>query len=140
MSVSLNRFIDAQDEYSFSKILEELRYGEKIGHWMWFVFPQLKGLGTSSKSQFYGITSLVEAKGYWGHPVLGVRLRESLRDILISKRTVAQIFGKIDTLKLHSCVTLFIYVAKDDHILNQVLTTSFNDELDYRTLELVKTL
>ena len=87
-------------------------------HWMWFVFPQLKGLGTSSKSQFYGIKSLVEAHNYWQHPVLGVRLRESLSNVLISKKTVEQIFGKIDTLKLHSCVTLFINVAKDDLILN----------------------
>ena len=78
----LNRFIDAQDGYGFLNILEELRLGQKIGHWMWFVFPQIKGLGTSFKSQFYGIKSLIEAKSYWEHPVLGRRLQESLRATL----------------------------------------------------------
>ena len=137
MSVSLNRFIDAQDEYSFSKILEELRYGEKIGHWMWFVFPQLKALGTSSKSRFYGITSLVEAKAYWAHPVLGLRLRECLKNILTSKKTALDILGAIDSMKLHSCVTLFIEVAEDVSLLYSLLDEFFKGQPDKKTIDLI---
>ena len=133
----LNRFIDAQDEYGFLNILEELRLGQKTGHWMWFVFPQIKGLGTSYKSQFYGINSLVEAKAYWEHPDLGRRLQESLRATLTSEQTALHIFGAIDELKLRSCVTLFIEVADDNPILYETLEDLFNGQLDERTIDLI---
>jgi len=134
---SLNRFIDAQDDYGFSSILEEIRCGQKVGHWMWFVFPQLRGLGKSHHSQFYGVTSLVEAHDYWEHPVLGLRLRECLKSILNSERSVLVIFGVIDSLKLHSCLTLFIELAEDEPILYNLLDKFYNGQLDDKTIELI---
>ena len=134
---SLYRFIDAQDDYGFSSILEEIRCCQKVGHWMWFVFPQLRGLGKSHHSQFYGVTSLVEAHDYWEHPVLGLRLRECLKSILNSERSVLVIFGVIDSLKLHSCLTLFIELAEDEPILYNLLDKFYNGQLDDKTIELI---
>lgn len=136
----LNRFIDAQDGYGFLNILEELRLGQKIGHWMWFVFPQIKGLGTSFKSQFYGINSLVEAKAYWEHPILGCRLQECLRAVLASEKSVFHIFGPIDELKLGSCITLFIEVVNDHPVLYKILEDLLNGQLDQRTINLIDQL
>ena len=133
----LYRFIDAQDDYGFSRILDEIRNGQKTGHWMWFVFPQLRGLGKSHSSHFYGIASRVEAKAYWAHPVLGLRLRECYKSIFNSEKTALEIFGVIDTLKLHSCVTLFIEVALDEPILYDVLDAFFQGHLDEKTIDLM---
>jgi uncharacterized protein (DUF1810 family) len=134
---NLHRFIDAQDDYGFSSILEEIRNGQKTGHWMWFIFPQLRGLGKSHHSHYYGISSFVEAKAYWAHPVLGLRLRECFKSILNSEKTALEIFGVIDMLKLHSCVTLFIEAADDEPILYSLLDEYFKGQLDEKTIDLI---
>ena len=105
----LERFVAAQDEVgTFQRAVTELRAGAKRGHWMWFVFPQIAGLGTSSTARHYAITSLDEARAYLAHPVLGTRLRECARIVADTEgRTAEQIFGLIDALKLRSSMTLF---------------------------------
>jgi uncharacterized protein (DUF1810 family) len=134
---SLNHFIDAQDEYGFISILEEIRIGQKTGHWMWFVFPQLRGLGQSERSQYFGLTSLEDAKAYWEHPVLGLRLRESCKSILSSGKTAEDIFGLIDTLKLHSCLTLFNMIADKEPMISNLLERFYSGQLDQKTIDLV---
>jgi uncharacterized protein (DUF1810 family) len=110
----LERFVAAQDETgTFQRAVAELRAGAKSGHWMWFVFPQIAGLGTSATSRHYAITSLEEARAYLAHPVLGPRLRECARIVADTEhRTAEEVFGLIDALKLRSSMTLFT-VASD---------------------------
>ena len=105
---NLQRFVDAQ-EGVFTTALAELRSGAKQSHWMWFVFPQLAGLGRSPTAQYYGIASREEANAYLAHPLLGPRLREAIEALLpwADKRTPQEILGGIDALKLRSCLTLF---------------------------------
>ena len=103
----LERFVTAQEPV-FSTVLAELRAGRKRSHWMWFVFPQLRGLGHSSTAQFYGIASLDEGRAYLGHPVLGPRLERCTRTVLdVKGRSLHEIFGSPDELKFHSSMTLF---------------------------------
>ena len=110
----LQRFIDAQ-EGIFETALTELRAGSKQSHWMWFIFPQLAGLGRSPTAQFYGIHSLDEARSYLGSAVLGPRLAESVEVLLTwsNRRSAEQIFGSVDAMKLKSCLTLFDIVEPD---------------------------
>ena len=105
---NLQRFVDAQDGI-IETALAELRSGSKQNHWMWFIFPQLAGLGRSSTAQFYGISGRDEAIAYLAHPMLGPRLREAVEAILpwVGKRSAEQILGPVDALKLRSCLTLF---------------------------------
>ena len=104
----LRRFVDAQDAV-LETVLAELRAGSKTSHWMWFIFPQLRGLGRSSTAQFYGIGSLDEARAYLAHPLLGPRLRQCVEALMpwAGKRTAERILGPIDAIKLRSCLTLF---------------------------------
>jgi len=105
--MSLERFISAQQEV-WPRPLQEIRAGEKTGHWMWFVFPQLRGLGRSAMAEHYGIADLDEARTYLAHPVLGARLREIARALLDHCGTSATaILGPVDAMKLRSCATLF---------------------------------
>src|SRR5580700_2390852 len=106
----LQRFVDAQDtDSTYDHALEELRRGHKTSHWMWFVFPQIAGLGQTPTSRMFAITSLDEAKAYLGHAVLGPRLIECTRVVAeTSGRTAEQIFGPIDAMKLRSSMTLFL--------------------------------
>ena len=116
----LERFIEAQ-QLDYASALNEVNKGEKRGHWIWYIFPQIKGLGHSYNSEFYGISSKEEAKAYLGHPVLGVRLREITQALLDCDNLSADdIFGFPDVLKVRSCMTLFDLVAPDD-IFNKVL-------------------
>ena len=116
----LERFIEAQ-QLDYASALNEVNEGEKRGHWIWYIFPQIKGLGHSYNSEFYGISSKEEAKAYLGHPVLGVRLREITQALLDCDNLSADdIFGFPDVLKVRSCMTLFDLVAPDD-IFNKVL-------------------
>ncbi len=103
----LQRFVDAQDRAgTYDQALAELRAGRKESHWMWFVFPQLAGLGRSPTARTYGIASLAEAHAYLGHPVLGPRLRESARALIAhSDRSAEEILGEIDAIKLRSSMT-----------------------------------
>ena len=133
----LQRFIDAQDGV-YESARAELRAGSKRGHWMWFIFPQLRGLGISPTSQYYGITSLDEASAYLHHPLLGSRIRECVEEILqsASKLSAEQIFGPVDALKLRSSLTLFEQ-AEPWPPFNAALTGFFGGQRDEHTLALL---
>ncbi len=136
ISHHLERFTEAQDGV-FDVALTEIRRGRKESHWMWFIFPQLQGLGLSSLSHFYGIRSLAEAKEYVNHPLLGKRLRTITSALLQHQNTPAEaIFGPIDALKLKSCMTLFDLVSPDD-IFQQTLKSFFGGQADTKTLSLL---
>lgn len=108
MSFDLQRFVDAQDPV-IERVRAELRAGRKRSHWVWFVFPQLEGLGASPMARRYAIASLDEARAYLAHPVLGARLREGVELLLAAEgRTIHEILGSPDDLKLRSCLTLFL--------------------------------
>ncbi len=117
----LQRFVEAQDPI-YEAVLDELRSGLKTGHWMWFVFPQIKGLGFSSMARRFDIASLEEAGAYLEHPILGSRLRECTHVLNeLEGRTIRQIFGQPDDLKFRSSMTLFAKVAQADQIFQTAL-------------------
>jgi len=117
----LERFVTAQQPV-YAEVLQELRSGRKTGHWMWFIFPQIAGLGHSPMSERYAIRSLAEAQAYLAHPLLGARLRECAALVLeITGRTPEEVFGPIDARKLRSCMTLFHRAAPDDPTFRHVL-------------------
>ncbi|MDV3126315.1 DUF1810 domain-containing protein [Mycobacterium sp. 21AC1] len=137
----LHRFIEAQDRV-YPTVLAELRSGEKRSHWIWFVFPQLRGLGRSSTAYHYGISSRDEAYAYLRHPTLGERLRECGRLVAqIDGRTAEEIFGMPDCLKVRSSMTLFAEVAagtaEDDTDFVTVLDRFYDGQPDAATLELL---
>ena len=131
----LERFTTAQDERgTYDRAVAELRNGRKTSHWMWFVFPQLAGLGRSPTSRHFAITSLDEARAYLQHPVLGPRLRECATILAGTQgRSAVAIFGGIDAQKLHSCMTLFLRAAPDEAVFEQVLTSYFDGIADSAT-------
>ncbi len=133
----LDRFVNAQDAI-YENVLSELRGGEKITHWMWFIFPQIEGLGESTTSRYYSIKSESEAKQYLHHPVLGARLLECAELVLaIQGKTASDIFGFPDDMKLRSSMTLFAHVAGSDSIFTCVLDKYFAGQPDPRTLYLL---
>ena len=137
--VTLQRFIDAQEEPMMGWVLDELKAGRKKTHWMWFIFPQAYGLGESNNAKLYGIRSLDEAKAYWEHPILGERLRQCIKLALDSNETALDLFGKeIDAMKFQSCLTLFIQIAPQDLLLQAAIHRFYKDELDEKTLEVIK--
>jgi uncharacterized protein (DUF1810 family) len=130
----LERFVDAQND-QYPQVLRELAAGRKTSHWMWYVFPQIKGLGSSFTAQKYAISSLDEARAYLEHPVLGARLRECTeRVLLVQGRSAHAIFGSPDDLKFRSCMTLFSRAAEDPAIFEQALAKYYGGEPDPRTL------
>jgi uncharacterized protein (DUF1810 family) len=131
----LQRFVDAQDQGgTYQAALAELRAGRKASHWMWFVFPQIAGLGQSPISRRFAISSLDEARAYLAHPVLGPRLTESGRALTqLSAGSAEQIFGGTDALKLRSSMTLFARAAPDEPLFAQVLDRYFGAEADEAT-------
>jgi len=132
----LQRFVDAQDPV-YAHVCAELAAGRKTSHWMWFVFPQLRGLGHSATARFYGLGSRAEALAYWQHPVLGRRLRHCAQLVLASRAATAHaIFGSPDDLKLRSCMTLFAAVAPEEPVFARVLQRFYDGEPDPRTLAL----
>jgi len=134
----LQRFLDAQDAV-YDDVLDELQDGRKASHWMWFVFPQLRGLGQSAMAVRYGIASLAEARAYLRNPVLGPRLRECTRLVLaVEGRSAHDIFGSPDDLKLRSCMTLFRAAAPAEACFDAVLRKYHGGEADPRTLELLR--
>jgi uncharacterized protein (DUF1810 family) len=135
---NLQRFVTAQDPV-FETVLAELRAGRKRTHWMWFVFPQLAGLGRSSTARFYGIGSMDEARAYLAHPLLGQRLDLCARIVLASESpSVHAIFGSPDDLKFRSCMTLFSRAADDpDNPFRQALDRWCRGEPDEQTLALI---
>ena len=135
----LRRFVDAQDRV-YDTVLAELRNGAKRSHWIWFVFPQLRGLGHSPTAQRFGISSLDEARAYLAHPVLGPRLRGCTRLVVaIDGRSVDQIFGWPDNLKVRSSMTLFARATDDNAEFRAVLDKFYNGDDDPATVERLST-
>jgi uncharacterized protein (DUF1810 family) len=132
----LERFVAAQDAGgTYDQALAELRAGRKTSHWMWFIFPQIAGLGRSGMAQRYAIASLDEARAYLAHPVLGPRLRESAAALLDHSGTNAEaILGAIDAMKLRSSMTLFARAAPDEPVFADVLERYFGGVADEETL------
>jgi uncharacterized protein (DUF1810 family) len=132
---NLERFVDAQDPL-YQRVCEELRRGRKTSHWMWFVFPQIAGLGRSDMAQRYAITSIDEARAYLDHPVLGPRLTECTTLVnQVEGRTISDIFGFPDDAKFRSCITLFAHAALDNPVFKTALQKYFEGEEDPATLE-----
>ena len=130
----LERFIDAQVPV-IARVQSELRAGTKRTHWMWFIFPQITGLGRSAMAQRYAIASLDEAKAYADHPELGTRLRDCTALVLaVEGKSVHAIFGSPDDLKFHSCMTLFAHAAPEEPLFRHALERFFNGRRDPLTL------
>jgi uncharacterized protein (DUF1810 family) len=131
----LQRFVAVQDATgTYERALSELRAGHKTSHWMWFVFPQIAGLGHSSNARTYAISSLAEAKAYIADPVLGPRLLECTRTLIALEGTSAvEILGEIDAVKLRSSMTLFAAAAPDEPLFRQVLDRYFDGKTDAAT-------
>jgi len=139
-SFDLKRFLSAQEPV-IAEALNELRAGHKTGHWMWFVFPQIRGLGSSSMAQRYGIGSLEEARAYHQHPELGARLRHCTQLVLnIERRSTEQIFGYPDDVKFRSCMTLFMEAAPEESMYRVALQKYYAGEPDPRSLELLDSM
>jgi uncharacterized protein (DUF1810 family) len=133
MPYDLDRFVTAQDPI-YPVVLDELREGHKRGHWMWFVFPQVAGLGYSPTSQRFAVASLDEAAAYLAHPILGARLRECAGLVLAStERTADEIFGRVDAAKLRSSMTLFLRAAPDETLFAEILGRFFDGVADDAT-------
>lgn len=136
----LSRFTNAQQSI-YDSVLAELRSGRKRTHWMWYIFPQIDGLGHSATSKHYAIKSLEEARQYLNHPVLGKRLLECAEAVFtIEGRSASEIFGYPDDLKLKSSMTLFAYVADPHSVFARILDKYFNGERDGLTLQLLENL
>lgn len=135
----LSRFLTAQDSYSqYKTALEEIRNGRKRSHWMWFVFPQLKGLGHSYNADYYGIAGADEARAYWLHPVLRDRLQEITEALLLLDGLSArQIFGEVDAMKLRSSMTLFWKVTEEG-LFRKVLDKYYEGKMCDSTLEMLR--
>lgn len=135
---NLQRFLDAQNP-KFEKVCAELRRGKKTGHWMWYIFPQLKGLGESTTSQIYGISSLDEAKAFLNHPTLGLRIRKCSRLVnLVKGRPISKIFNDPDDLKFRSSMTLFAQATSENEVFLEALHKYFGGEFDQLTLDRLK--
>ncbi|MGB7202827.1 MAG: DUF1810 domain-containing protein [Pyrinomonadaceae bacterium] len=133
----LERFVKAQDP-EIQQVKIELANGSKHGHWMWFVFPQIRGLGSSNLSQIYAISSINEAKAFLVHPVLGARLIECSKLVVeVDGRTAVQVFGKTDAMKFHSSMTLFCLASPETKVFRDALNKYFEGELDKSTTALV---
>lgn len=133
---SLERFVDAQ-ERMYDIALAEVKSGKKLSHWIWYIFPQLKGLGESNNSRYYGIDDIDEAKAYLNHPILGTRLREITSVFLDSVgKNVQDVFGYLDAMKVRSCMTLFNEVSEDD-LFRKVLERYYSGLADEKTLDIL---
>lgn len=133
----LQRFVDAQHG-CYDAVLAELRQGRKRTHWMWFVFPQLAGLGHSPMARRYSLRDLQEARAYAAHPLLGARLRECVElSVAIEPAEASAVFGTPDDLKLRSCLTLFQRAVPDEPLFRDALEHWFGGRPDPRTLELL---
>ncbi|OLL31109.1 calpastatin [Burkholderia sp. SRS-W-2-2016] len=133
----LQRFVDAQDPV-YAQVCDELRQGRKRSHWMWFVFPQIRGLGASAMAQHYALASLAEADAYLRHPLLGPRLRETTQLVnQVNERSIEDIFGYPDDLKFRSSITLFAHATTDNDVFVEALRKYFGGEADPRTQALL---
>jgi len=131
---NLNRFVEAQNPV-YSRVCSELRAGSKTSHWMWFVFPQIEGLGHSSMARTFALSSIDEARAYLEHAVLGPRLRECAQLVCaVRGKTIHEIFGSPDDMKFRSSMTLFARTASGDSIFDEALKKYFGGEPDPLTL------
>jgi uncharacterized protein (DUF1810 family) len=136
--VNLGRFVEAQAPV-YDRALGELRAGHKQSHWMWFIFPQISGLGHSPMAQHFAIASLEEARAYLAHPLLGARLRACCEAVLaVDGKTAHAIFGSPDDLKFRSCLTLFAHAAPGEPLLHALLAKYYDGEEDSLTLQLLQ--
>src|SRR4051812_8922452 len=136
---NLERFVQAQAK-DYAQALAELRAGNKTSHWIWYVLPQLRALGKSSRAVYYGIASAAEARAYLAHPILGPRLLECVAAMNALRGLAAtQVLGVVDAAKFRSCLTLFLAVDPDNATLREALDKYFAGEADVRTLELLRT-
>ena len=134
----LNRFLKAQED-TYIRALEEIKAGKKRSHWMWFIFPQIKGLGQSQVSKYYAIQNFEESILYLENSLLKSRLLEISHALLeLDVSNIADVLGSIDTLKLKSSMTLFHMVDKEEKVFMEVLRKYFHNELDQRTVEILK--
>jgi uncharacterized protein (DUF1810 family) len=137
---NLNRFVQAQED-DYQRALSEITSGRKRSHWMWYVFPQIDGLGASSTSKHYSIKSLAEAKAYLRHPVLGPRLVECAEAVLrVEGKSASEIFGFPDDMKLRSCATLFAQVFPAESVFERLLAKYFRGQPDPNTIHLLERL
>jgi len=135
---SLSRFIKAQDG-SYELALKEIKNGKKTSHWMWYIFPQINGLGHSEMARFYAIKNLNEARTYLHHPVLGERLVEISSELLnLATNDAAAVFGSVDSMKLKSSMTLFSLLEDTDPVFQKVLDKYFDGKKDEKTIELIE--
>jgi uncharacterized protein (DUF1810 family) len=139
MDYDLQRFKDAQNEgNAYKNALKEIGNGHKEGHWMWYVFPQLRGLGRSETAAFYGIIGKGEAKAYLADKVLGSRLRDICNSLIqVRGKSAAEIFGPVDTMKLRSSMTLFYLASGKEEVFRKVLAKYFDEKLDKKTVEML---
>ena len=139
MTYDLTRFLEAQEQ-DYPLALAEIKSGQKTGHWMWYIFPQLKGLGHSTLANYYGINNLEEAVQYLAHPVLGQRLKEISAALLnLEENDPAVIFNSPDDLKLRSCMTLFsLAEGTEDNLFEQVLKKYYQNKRDPETIRLLE--
>lgn len=134
----MERFLIAQRD-TYEEALAEIRSGQKTGHWMWFIFPQLRGLGVSDTSNYYGIANLDEAKAYLDHEALGGRLREITAELLsLETEYIDEVFAYPDDLKLFSCMTLFYQASQGEELFMRVLERFYGGEQDENTIRLLK--
>ena len=134
---NLHRFLDAQERV-YHVVLAELRAGRKSSHWIWFIFPQIAGLGHSGIAQQFAISSLDEAKAYLQHPLLGPRLRECTQHVLdVNSRRAEEIFSYPDNLKFRSCMTLFMTAATDNPLFKNALLKYFDGQPDQLTIQVL---
>ena len=135
---SLDRFVQAQ-ESNYDTALREIKNGRKKSHWMWYIFPQLRGLGKSDRAYFYGISDIEEAKAYLAHPLLSARLIEISEALLNHEDVLIEfIFGYVDAMKLHSSMTLFALISEENSVFHQVLDYFYEGEQDESTLNILK--
>ena len=133
VSFDLERFVVAQAPV-YERVRAELAAGAKASHWMWFIFPQLRGLGRSAMAEHFGLAGRAEAKAYLAHPLLGARLRDCTRLVLdVSTKTALEIFGAPDDLKFHSSMTLFATVAPEEELFSRALDRYFGGQRDSAT-------
>ncbi len=136
----LDRFIRAQ-EYNYSDALKEIKNGKKISHWMWYVFPQIKGLGKSDTAKWYAIKDLQEARDYLNNEILSNRLEQVCKALLdLDCNDAYKIFGSPDDMKLKSSMTLFEIAAPENKIFKRVLDKYFNGERDQKTIEIISSM
>ena len=135
---SLNRFLEAQ-EHTYATALKEIKNGEKESHWIWYIFPQLRGLGRSQMAYTYGIDGVEEAHAYLSHPILSARLIEISVALLTHKDEIIEgVVGDIDAMKLRSSMTLFALISEENSIFHQVLDCFYDGKMDDRTIALIK--